>query len=191
MNGSSSAFLFLGILWIALLVGVIFFALPLWVLALNILCVMALLLRGYGATASVMTGLLVCGSVFSSQLFTLPPVWIFAMLGVVAVVVIGIHLATPKTGGAVSVLEGGGDQNPIPIILMAIGQRVWLFTFDASNTAWSDETPNIVTTVIASLFGVVDDFPLWVNAFLFVLVNGSLLLWGVLLLKRTVNPVAN
>lgn len=192
VNQTQSGVVFVAILAQAgLMLSVLLWGIPGWVPILTALAAAGLMMRGFSGNAILFVGLAIVGMFFASVLFGLPPEWVFALLGVLGVLLIAIHLSTPRGGGDVSMGGGSGDQNPIPMLLATIGIRAWLFAFNATGSTIGDEAMNPLTWLVVIVFGVVPSFPILVNILLFIATNGSLILWLVLLNKRIVNPLAN
>ncbi len=88
-------------------------------------------------------------------------------------------------------MPSSGDANPVYYIGLIIAIRAWLAFFYTSITAIETLESNILNWLSIFVIGTIPDVPTVVNVLLFVLLNGTLLVYLILLLKRIANPVAN
>jgi hypothetical protein len=88
-------------------------------------------------------------------------------------------------------LPSSGDQNPVFYIGLIVAIRAWLALFYTSISAITGFESNILNWLSIFVIGVIPGVPTVVNVLLFVLLNGTLLVYLILLLKRIANPVAN
>lgn len=161
------------------------FGMDLWIAVLFALVFAACAMKTRSATASTMAGVASLGLAFSFFLWGFP-VWPSAVLGAACVVVIATHF-TSSSGADV----GSGDQNPIIYIAMIIAIRAFLALLYTEVSALTDESPSFLTWITIFVVGVVPDFPILVNVLMAIVLNGTLIIFLVLLYKRIANPVAN
>lgn len=88
-------------------------------------------------------------------------------------------------------LPNNGDANPVFYMAMIVAIRAWLAYFYTSIAPIEGFEENILNWLTIFVVGVVPDFPTVANVLLFILLNGTLLVYLVLLLKRIANPLAN
>lgn len=84
-----------------------------------------------------------------------------------------------------------GDKNPIPLILAIVATRFWLSLIYVAITSIEDTSTNFLGWLGVFTLGVIPEFPTIVNVLLVIGLDGSLIVWLTLLLKRIANPVAN
>lgn len=163
----------------------ILFGLDLWVVILAALCFVAAAMRTGSIAASLIVGNLSLGFAFATFLYGFPS-WVSALLGISAIVVAGTYF-TSRDGAD----PGSNDANPILYIALIVAIRAWTALYYGTNTAIT-ETPNdYLDWAALFVLGVLPDLPVLANVILFVVLNGTLIVYLTLLVKRIVNPVAN
>lgn len=169
--------------FIMMALSVIFFGFDLWPLLLCLAFVLFSRGRGMGAstTALLMQGILAYA--FAFYLFAMP-LWPAAFAGM-AFIVFWV------TSFAQTDKENAGDANPIIYILAIVISRAFLAQMYTEVTAVDSLSGNILTWLGIFVLGLVPGVPDILMAIFFILTNGTLTVYLVLLLKRIANPVAN
>lgn len=167
---------------VAVVASVFLFGLSPWVPGTMGLVVGALALARSSLVTHLMAGGITFALCMSVYIFGLPFV-IPVAIGVAAIIAIGFQAMSLKTSN--------GDQNPIPYVVVVLSIRSWVaFSYALA-------PPTIATSLDLGdwlgiwLLGTIPQFHWFVNGLLFLFFDGTLAIYGALLVKRIINPVAN
>lgn len=181
--GDRNVWLILTFEVVAVILARIFFGLPFpFVLQFALLGVVGLVVVG-GPAPAMMLGNLALGLYAASYLFGFM-LWPSSLVGGIAVLLLAfrfLSFASPTTG----------DVNPIAYITAIVALRTYLATFYATITGYSSVSNNYLNWITTFVVGAVPDWPVIANVVSIVVLNGTLLVYLVLLIKRIVNPLAN
>jgi len=167
--------------------AVFVFGMDLWIPIQILLVVSAIIFRG-GTGAIILIAMnLLLGVDFAIFIFGFPS-WPGGLVGMLAILMIATHFFS-KQGEQLQ----GKDQNPIVYLILIILTRAWAVLYFATGSQFTEAnaTSSEFTWITVFVFGSLPDLPALFNIIFIVLLNGTLLLYLILLLKRIANPVAN
>lgn len=172
---------------LAAIAAVIFFGLEIWV-PVGFVVLGWWLLAQYKAPALAMIACnLWLGIAFAELIFAMPPPWVSSMLGAVAVAFVSLGFSR---GGNPETETSSGDQNVIPPILAIITTRAFL-ALKYATISEVTFTTNPLQWLGLFVFGAVPDAPTIFNLIFVVALQGTLIIYLVLMIKRLTNLVAN
>lgn len=165
----------------------VFFALPFWVPVLFLVVGWWMLAQFNSPAGAMIAGNGALGLAFSEFFFAFPN-WISGLVGTVAVALLSLSFSTG--GGSSADTAKSADANPIPYIVALVATRAFLALKYAS-VADATGSTNIFNWLGLFVFGAIPGAPLVINVLFVMALQGTLLVYLVLVLKRIVNPVAN
>lgn len=184
--------LMLAVEFIALIMSWILFGIDFWLPLQFGIIVAWMLTQARSPTAAMILGNGALGMAYAHYLagFVL---WPSTVLGVLAVLIMSLNLVgnTTTAGDGARSTSTNSDSNPIAYIIAIIAVRAYLATTYTSVSEITSLSDNFLNWITIFVIGVIPGVPTLVNVILFFLLNGSLAVYLVLLLKRIANPVAN
>lgn len=172
--------------FLATIVATIFFGLDLWIPVLFAVVLWWMLAQYQSPALAMIACNLVIGIAFAELLFGLPPPWVSSMLGTLAVAFVSLGF---MRGGNPEGGERTQDPSVIPIFIAMIATRAFLALKYATIHEISFSL-NPLQWVTLFVFGAVPGAPVILNTIFVVALQGSLVIYLVLILKRLANPLA-
>jgi hypothetical protein len=182
---AGSTGLVLGLEALALVVGNVFLRFPLWATMGFAVVAWWLLAQFKSVAAACMVSNAWLGAAFSELLFGFSP-WVTSVAACVAVALASLGY----TKGGEASESGHGDPNVVPFIVAIVATRAFLSLKYAGVFALSPGV-NIFQWLGLVVLGDIPGAPVVVNVLFVLGLQGTLLIYLVLVLKREVNPVAN
>lgn len=189
LSGGAVGFL-LALEGIMLITAWVFFGIDFWIPLQFWIIAAWMLLQARSVSAAMILSNGALGLAFAHYL-TGFALWPSTLLGFIAVVSMALSIndtiaARQNKSGAVS-----GDANPIAYIVAIIAGRAYLATSYTSVSELSSFSSNFLNWLTIFVVGIVPGWPTIANVISAALLNGTLLVYLALLLKRIANPLAN
>ena len=165
----------------------VIFGLPYWVPVLFLVVGWWMMAQFHTPAGAMIAGNGAMGMAFAEFFFGFPD-WISGLVGTAVVALLSLSFSTG--GGSSADTAKSADANPIPYIVALVATRAFL-ALKYATVAGATSSTNIFDWVGLFVFGAIPNAPTIINVIFVMALQGTLVVYLVLVIKRIVNPLAN